>query len=65
MGRVLLVDDDPVMILDQLSHALGAQGMAHLIQDHHRIVIDQQHSSHKHRSQGGEPGCPVGSRSLL
>jgi two-component system nitrogen regulation response regulator GlnG len=27
MGRVLLVDDDPMMILDQLTHALGAQGM--------------------------------------
>jgi two-component system nitrogen regulation response regulator GlnG len=27
MGRVLLVDDDPVMILDQLTHALGPQGM--------------------------------------
>jgi two-component system nitrogen regulation response regulator GlnG len=27
MGRVLLVDDDPVMILDQVSHALGPHGM--------------------------------------
>src|SRR5258708_10009502 len=27
MGRVLLVDDDPVMILDQLTHALGPQGL--------------------------------------
>jgi two-component system nitrogen regulation response regulator GlnG len=27
MGRVLLVDDDPVMILDQVTHALGPQGM--------------------------------------
>jgi two-component system nitrogen regulation response regulator GlnG len=27
MGRVLLVDDDPAMILDQVSHALGPQGL--------------------------------------
>src|SRR6516165_3327014 len=27
MGRLLLIDDDPVMILDQLTHALGPQGM--------------------------------------
>jgi two-component system nitrogen regulation response regulator GlnG len=27
MGRVLLVDDDPVMILDQMTHALGPQGI--------------------------------------
>jgi two-component system nitrogen regulation response regulator GlnG len=27
MGRVLLVDDDPAMILDQLTHALGPQGI--------------------------------------
>src|SRR5262249_23549910 len=27
MGRVLLVDDDPAMILDQVTHALGPQGM--------------------------------------
>jgi two-component system nitrogen regulation response regulator GlnG len=27
MGRVLLVDDDPVMTLDQVSHALGPQGV--------------------------------------
>jgi two-component system nitrogen regulation response regulator GlnG len=27
MGRVLLVDDDPVMILDQVTHALGPQGI--------------------------------------
>jgi two-component system nitrogen regulation response regulator GlnG len=27
MGRLLLVDDDPAMILDQLTHALGPQGM--------------------------------------
>jgi two-component system nitrogen regulation response regulator GlnG len=27
MGRLLLVDDDPVMILDQLTHALGPQGL--------------------------------------
>jgi two-component system nitrogen regulation response regulator GlnG len=27
MGSVLLVDDDPAMILDQLTHALGPQGM--------------------------------------
>src|SRR5215510_3652389 len=27
MGRLLLVDDDPVMIQDQLTHALGPQGM--------------------------------------
>jgi two-component system nitrogen regulation response regulator GlnG len=26
-GRVLLVDDDPVMILEQVTHALGPQGM--------------------------------------
>jgi DNA-binding NtrC family response regulator len=27
MGRLLLIDDDPVMILDQITHALGPQGM--------------------------------------
>src|SRR5262249_39368104 len=27
MGRVLLVDGDPAMILDQLTHALGPQGI--------------------------------------
>ena len=27
MGRLLLVDDDPTMIHDQLTHALGPQGM--------------------------------------
>src|SRR5262249_14630335 len=27
MGRLLLVDDDPAMILDQLTHALGPEGM--------------------------------------
>jgi two-component system nitrogen regulation response regulator GlnG len=27
VGRVLLVDDDPVMILDQVTHALGPQGI--------------------------------------
>ena len=27
MGKVLLVDDDPVMILDQLTHALSPQGL--------------------------------------
>jgi two-component system nitrogen regulation response regulator GlnG len=27
MGRVLLVDDDPVMIHDQVTHALGPQGI--------------------------------------
>jgi two-component system nitrogen regulation response regulator GlnG len=27
MGRLLLVDDDPAMIHDQLTHALGPQGM--------------------------------------
>ena len=27
MGRLLLVDDDPAMILDQLTHTLGPQGM--------------------------------------
>jgi two-component system nitrogen regulation response regulator GlnG len=27
MGRVLLVDDDPVMILDQVTHVLGPHGM--------------------------------------
>jgi two-component system nitrogen regulation response regulator GlnG len=27
MSRVLLVDDDPAMILDQLTHALGPQGI--------------------------------------
>src|SRR5215470_8578882 len=27
MGSVLLVDDDPVMILDQVTHALGSQGI--------------------------------------
>jgi two-component system nitrogen regulation response regulator GlnG len=27
MGRLLLVDDDPVMLLDQVSHALGPQGI--------------------------------------
>src|SRR5262245_55361590 len=27
MGRLLLVDDDPATILDQLTHVLGPQGM--------------------------------------
>jgi DNA-binding NtrC family response regulator len=27
MGRVLLVDDDPAMVLDQLTHALGPHGL--------------------------------------
>src|SRR6516162_5744680 len=27
MGRLLLIDDDPAMILDQITHALGPQGM--------------------------------------
>jgi two-component system nitrogen regulation response regulator GlnG len=27
MGRVLLIDDDPAMILDQATHALGPQGI--------------------------------------
>src|SRR5215469_6594924 len=27
MGRVLLIDDDPVMILDQLTHALAPRGI--------------------------------------
>jgi DNA-binding NtrC family response regulator len=27
MGRLLLVDDDPLMILDQLTHVLGPQGL--------------------------------------
>jgi two-component system nitrogen regulation response regulator GlnG len=27
MGRVLLIDDDPVMILDQVTHALAPQGI--------------------------------------
>src|SRR6516162_283494 len=27
MGRLLLIDDDPVMILDQITHALGPQGI--------------------------------------
>ena len=27
MARVLLVDDDPVMLLDQVSHALGPRGI--------------------------------------
>ena len=27
MGRLLLVDDDPVMILDQVTHALGPHGV--------------------------------------
>src|SRR5215467_11755091 len=27
MGKVLLVDDDPAMILDQVTHVLGPQGM--------------------------------------
>jgi two-component system nitrogen regulation response regulator GlnG len=27
MGRLLLIDDDPVMILDQLTHALSSQGV--------------------------------------
>jgi two-component system nitrogen regulation response regulator GlnG len=27
MGRLLLVDDDPVMILDQVTHALGPRGI--------------------------------------
>ena len=111
MGRLLLVDDDPVMILDQVTHALGpqgirievartgeegvrqvgqvhveqddvrgpgrdlaepfpggardldlnalgAQGVGHLIQNHHRIVIDQQHSSHTDRSPGQRTRAP-------
>src|SRR5262245_15903305 len=42
MGTVLLVDDDPVMILDQVTHALGPQGIrvdvAHTAEDGLRQV---------------------------
>jgi two-component system nitrogen regulation response regulator GlnG len=45
MGRVLLVDDDPAMILDQLTHALGPQGIrvevAHTAEDGIRHVETQ------------------------
>jgi two-component system nitrogen regulation response regulator GlnG len=45
MERVLLVDDDPVMILDQLTHALGPQGMrvdvAHTAEEGLRQVAAQ------------------------
>ena len=45
MGRVLLVDDDPVMILDQLTHVLGPQGLqvdvARTAEDGLRQVADQ------------------------
>jgi hypothetical protein len=33
-------------------HALRPEGMGHLLQDHHRIVINQQQSSHLHHSWG-------------
>ena len=55
LGRVS--DVDP--------HALGTQGMGHLIQDHRRIVIDQQHSSHNQPLQDGEPGRAVELQLLL
>ena len=46
MGRVLLVDDDPVMILDQVTHALGPQGLridvARTAEEGLRQVADQQ-----------------------
>src|SRR6516162_8440132 len=45
MGRLLLVDDDPVMILDQVTHALGPQGIrvavAHTAEDGLRQVAAQ------------------------
>jgi two-component system nitrogen regulation response regulator GlnG len=45
MGRVLLVDDDPVMILDQVTHALRPHGfqveVAHTAEDGLRQVTDQ------------------------
>jgi two-component system nitrogen regulation response regulator GlnG len=45
MGRLLLIDDDPVMILDQLTHALGPQGMrieaAHTAEDGLRQITEQ------------------------
>jgi two-component system nitrogen regulation response regulator GlnG len=45
MGRLLLVDDDPVMILDQLTHALGPQGLridvAHTAEEGLRQVAAQ------------------------
>src|SRR5262249_47447370 len=45
MGRVLLVDDDPVMILDQVTHALGPRGIrvdvAHTAQEGLRQVATQ------------------------
>jgi two-component system nitrogen regulation response regulator GlnG len=45
MERLLLVDDDPVMILDQLTHALGPQGIgievAHTAEEGLRQVAAQ------------------------
>jgi two-component system nitrogen regulation response regulator GlnG len=45
MGRVLLVDDDPVMILDQVTHALGPKGIrvdvAHTAEEGLRQVAAQ------------------------
>src|SRR5215831_18848521 len=45
MGSVLLVDDDPAMILDQVTHALGPQGIrvdvAHTAEDGLRQVAAQ------------------------
>jgi two-component system nitrogen regulation response regulator GlnG len=45
MGRVLLVDDDPVMIVDQVTHALGPQGIrvdvAHTAEEGLRQVAAQ------------------------
>ena len=45
MGRVLLVVDDPAMILDQLTHALGPQGIridvARTAEDGLRHVADR------------------------
>src|SRR5215475_1517536 len=45
MGRVLLVDDDPAMVLDQLTHTRGPQGIrvdvARTAEDGLRQVADQ------------------------
>jgi two-component system nitrogen regulation response regulator GlnG len=45
MGRLLLVDDDPAMILDQVTHALGPQGVrvevARTAEEGLRLVAEQ------------------------
>ena len=42
-------------VSDLDANALGTQGMNRLIQDHRRIVINQQHSSHNQRSRTENP----------